>query len=62
MGNKYYTPTFSEFIPGFKCQSCFWYFSDGEWVDVEFTEELLNNIIGLIKSDAYETEFRAIRK
>lgn len=63
LDNKYRTPNFSEFVPGFKCQSCFWYFSEDPdiWVDVEFTEELLENIMSLIIHDAYESEFRTIK-
>lgn len=76
MDNKYYTPRFDEIKPGFKCQSCFWYFEGGKfgegvtdkdsgfettWYNVEFTKELYNNIISLIKADAYESEFRARR-
>jgi len=29
-----------------------------EWVDIEFTQEFYDTYIGLIKADAYETEFR----
>lgn len=54
--------SFDEIKPGFKCQSCFWYFNSESpeevWVDVEFTEKLYNHTIGLIKADAYESEFR----
>ena len=53
MKTNYYTPNFNEIVPGFKCQSCFWYFTkpddlyDEEWVDVEFTEELIEKTLEL---------------
>lgn len=70
--SKYYTPEWDEFKPGFKCQSCFWYFEDDtdnytideddkykiKWYNVKFTEELYNHTISLIKADGYRTEFR----
>jgi len=58
--DKYRTPKFDEFIPGFKCQTCYGYFTnyEDEWVDLKFTDEFIKNYLGLIKSDAYETEFR----
>lgn len=59
---KYRTPSFNEMIVGFKCQTCYRMFTktndDDEWVDIEFTQEFYDMYIGLIKSDAYETEFR----
>ena len=59
---KYRTPSFSEMTVGFKCQTCYGMFTkiddDEEWVDIEFTQEFYDKYIGLIKSDAYETEFR----
>ena len=59
---NYRTPSFDEMIVGFKCQTCYGMFtktdSDDEWVDIEFTQEFYDKYIGLIKADAYETEFR----
>ena len=59
---KYRTPSFNEMIVGFKCQTCYSMFTkiynDDEWVDIEFTQEFYDKYIGLIKADAYETEFR----
>ena len=59
---KYRTPSFNEMIPGFKCQTNYSYFTktdeEDEWVDIEFTQEFYDKYIGLIKADAYETEFR----
>ena len=57
---NYRTPSFDEMIVGFKCQTCYSMFTktDDEWVDIEFTQEFYDKYIGLIKADAYETEFR----
>ena len=59
---KYRTPSFNEMTVGFKCQTCYGMFTktddDDEWVDIEFTQEFYDKYIGLIKADAYETEFR----
>ena len=59
---KYRTPSFNEMIVGFKCQTCYSMFTKiddfDEWVDIEFTQEFYDTYIGLIKADAYETEFR----
>lgn len=61
---KYRTPSFDEMVVGFKCQTCYCVFIEDEqrlndeWVDIEFTQEFHDNYIRLIKSDAYETEFR----
>lgn len=63
---EYRTPSFDEMIVGFKCQTCYNHFinskheSDEQWVDIEFTQEFYDKYIGLIKSDAYETEFRVL--
>ena len=61
---KYRIPSFDEMIVGFKCQTCYGMFTktddDDEWVDIEFTQEFYDKYIGLIKSDAYETEFRIL--
>jgi len=63
--NKYYTPSIEEFIPGFKCETCYCLFTTGdnpdEWVEIEFTKELLDKYMSAIKYDAYKTEFRAIK-
>ena len=59
--NKYRTPTFDEMKPGFKCETCYCWFTsshDDNWVDLEFTEETYDKYIDLIRADAYETEFR----
>lgn len=62
MENKYRTPSFDEMIIGFKCQTCYPHFSYDDygetWVDIEFTEYFYNLYIGLIKSDAFMSEFR----
>jgi hypothetical protein len=59
---KYRTPSFEEMVVGFKCQTCYAQFTKtddfDEWVDIEFTQEFYDTYIGLIKADAYETEFR----
>lgn len=59
---KYRTPSFTEMVVGFKCQTCYGQFTKtddiDEWVDIEFTQEFYDTYIGLIKADAYETEFR----
>lgn len=62
MEDKYYTPSFNEFIPGFECETNYEFFTnygEEEWVKIKMTEEFLNNYLGLIKADAYESEFRA---
>lgn len=59
---EYRTPSFSEMVVGFKCQTCYGQFTKtddfDEWVDIEFTQEFYDTYIGLIIADAYETEFR----
>ena len=64
MQDKYYIPSFNEFVEGFKCETCYSMFteSDEEWVEIEMTKEFLDTYLTLIKADAYETEFRAVRK
>lgn len=59
---KYRTPSFDEMVVGFKCQTCYVIFTitdnHDEWIDIEFTQEFYDTYIGVIKVDAYETEFR----
>ena len=58
---KYRTPSFDEMAVGFKCQTCYGQFTENDidkWVDIEFTQDFYDTYIGLIKADAYETEFR----
>ena len=59
---KYRTPLFNEMVVGFKCQTCYSMFTKSdnfdEWVNIEFTQEFYNTYMGLIKADAYESEFR----
>ena len=54
--------SFNEIVVGFKCQTCFWAFTEtdneDEWVDIEFTQEVYDKYIGLIMADAIEVEFR----
>ena len=57
--DKYRYIKFDELTSGLKCQTCYQFFTDdNKWVDIEITDEFLNKYLGLIKSDAYETEFR----
>ena len=62
METKYRTPDIKEFVPGFKCETNYCLFvgkhCSDEWVEVEFTEEMLDMYLGAIECDAYPTEFR----